>query len=382
MKGGMINMNTDISKIKKGDRIPNYRKACELMNEPVLTGNAKVSQLKRWETVMNMKKDGNALIIEEIYTIPLSKEDKRTQNRGRSIFVEHVKIQIINYLNAQNKRGGINFEFVPQPKLYELLGMVNKKYLDINFLSREAIENFVEDHPNQYTVFDVEQFLRYTRGKNKSVLRYALDSLQREKMIIWHQKYRYKKAQFDNLQFVSTDEEDGQVMKVKRDLIKMLAEKEGKENKIKTEQDIHIYGLADRFYKILNNQLLKQFGWASYQVGFQITFHADSLPEEIKFYERNLKELEVEKKTLNSKIHADIVRNANVQYGKYKGVEEEWERTIAEYQKRLAEYERQQRTCWGEPSTMGKPQKPKKPFYYRYDFVEKQTELANYYVDL
>src|SRR5688572_12334097 len=107
-------MATDISKIKKGDRISNYRKMCELMGEPVLTSDSKTAQIKRWETVMKLKREGNAFIVEEIYAVPLSKEDKRKLNKSRGIYFEHIKIQILHYLAAQGRKGDINFEFISQ----------------------------------------------------------------------------------------------------------------------------------------------------------------------------------------------------------------------------------------------------------------------------
>ena len=67
----------DISKLEVGMRVKNYKALCGLLGEEVKTGNAKTSQMKELDRFVKYRKEGFAFIIQEIYSEPKEKVDKR-----------------------------------------------------------------------------------------------------------------------------------------------------------------------------------------------------------------------------------------------------------------------------------------------------------------
>ena len=82
----------NIEKLKKyletNNVISNYRKVCEELDEKVLTGNAKISQLKELERYFCFNKQGNKFVFTEVYSEPKEKVDgrKNTKGNNRKIF--------------------------------------------------------------------------------------------------------------------------------------------------------------------------------------------------------------------------------------------------------------------------------------------------------
>ena len=67
----------DLSAIKKGDRISNYRALCKLLGEDEKNGYSKRAQIKTWEQYFSFEREKNAFIITEIYDVPKIKSDDR-----------------------------------------------------------------------------------------------------------------------------------------------------------------------------------------------------------------------------------------------------------------------------------------------------------------
>lgn len=67
-----------LEKLEVGMKVANYRKLCELLNEPVKNGgSSKSAQLKEWERHFAFERQGNAYIITEIYDTPKLSTDAR-----------------------------------------------------------------------------------------------------------------------------------------------------------------------------------------------------------------------------------------------------------------------------------------------------------------
>ena len=64
--------------------LANYKKVCEQLDEKVLTGNAKISQLKELERYFNFHKQGNKFVFTETYSEPKEKVDGRKYTKGNN----------------------------------------------------------------------------------------------------------------------------------------------------------------------------------------------------------------------------------------------------------------------------------------------------------
>lgn len=72
----------DITKLKKGLIIKNYKAMCEILDEPIKEGRNRKLQLKDWERYFDWSKDGHKFIIDRVYKKPKSKVDGRGKSKG------------------------------------------------------------------------------------------------------------------------------------------------------------------------------------------------------------------------------------------------------------------------------------------------------------
>lgn len=90
-------------KIYEGQLIKNYKEFCKLLNEPVLSGNAKKVQIKKWKRYIELKKNLNSqsYLVEEIYKYPKYKNPQFfiKKSLSETEMGGVYKIQIENYKN-------------------------------------------------------------------------------------------------------------------------------------------------------------------------------------------------------------------------------------------------------------------------------------------
>ena len=108
----------DLKNISVGQRIPNYRDLCKLLDEPVEAGNSKKAQLHRWERYFAFRREKNAYIITEVYDVPKALDD------GRMRYAQHLTPVLLNYL-AQNGVSEQSFE-----RWFVALGMADEALFD------------------------------------------------------------------------------------------------------------------------------------------------------------------------------------------------------------------------------------------------------------
>ena len=89
-------MNTN--NLQVGQVLKNYKKFCEILEEPLKTGNSKMTQLKEWERYFEYHKDGVKYIIDEIFNTP-----KASINTTDNRYIEHKEFNI--EYNKRNNKG-------------------------------------------------------------------------------------------------------------------------------------------------------------------------------------------------------------------------------------------------------------------------------------
>jgi hypothetical protein len=72
-----------IENLKVGMIYKNYKVMCELLEQPVNSGKSKQLQMKNWERYFSYEKDGVKFIVNEIFNIPLDKEDRRGKGNNK-----------------------------------------------------------------------------------------------------------------------------------------------------------------------------------------------------------------------------------------------------------------------------------------------------------
>lgn len=179
----------DTSQLSVGQMFKNKRSLCEYLSQEYIPNKtASASQLKEWRRYIDWEKDGQKIIITEIYPTPLDKDDGRVTN-GSRIYQQFIEEILMAYMDSQISQGLVdkndNSEFFTfsftRNQLALLLGMVNERYIDKN------IEQYLLDEG--YTKFNIKDFFARTESKFSITINNALDSMQKRKIIDYEKRY-------------------------------------------------------------------------------------------------------------------------------------------------------------------------------------------------
>jgi len=149
----------NISNLKVGMEVKNYKELCNLLDEKVKVGKAKILQLQDFERYFTYEKQGNKFIITKILDEIKEKVDMRTQGKSanNNIFADDFRTLMIFLMN--NEPSGC-FE-LPKNLLGKSLSLLNQNYLDardkVNKLSeitgvhQEQIYEFYDNNSKKIT---------------------------------------------------------------------------------------------------------------------------------------------------------------------------------------------------------------------------------------
>lgn len=201
--------------------IKNYKQLCQLLGRPICSGNSKIAQFNDWSRYFSYEKQGQKIIITEIFDEPKAKQDGRVKG-NRSIFTDDIAYVLLEHIHRTNKHTFTLNE------LYSLLGFVNERYHSLEHylrLNKEHNTQSIEELPNAVaTVFDVKDFYRRATQKMYRLLYTTLDNLQKRNLISYEKKkvFVYKDANNNSVaKKCSTDRE----LKILNDVkIRVLAE--------------------------------------------------------------------------------------------------------------------------------------------------------------
>lgn len=184
-----------ISKIKAvnctnlsvGMEIKNYRKMCELLNEDVLSGTSKKSQIKRWQCYFDFEKQGHKFIITEIFDEPYSSLYTRKIKKG--IYVGYIELLLLDYLAKQDN----HIVNITKRELYTMLGMTSENYCEKRWDIQGITKNMgrMQESGYQYPVSDKDVQVFYSRadGKLNDILNSALKSMANRFLIKYFTEY-------------------------------------------------------------------------------------------------------------------------------------------------------------------------------------------------
>lgn len=107
----------NLENIQAGMRIPNYRKLCDLLGEPIEEGNSKNAQIRRWEQYFAYSLEKNAYIITEVFPISHQIQDQRMK------YAQHLTPIILRHLAI------FGASEHTMDRWFVLLGMVSELYM-------------------------------------------------------------------------------------------------------------------------------------------------------------------------------------------------------------------------------------------------------------
>jgi hypothetical protein len=116
----------NIKNLEVGQIIKNYKQICELLNEDIKTGKSKQLQLKDWERYFSFHKEGQKIIIDEVFNDIKEKVDMRgKQDNNTAKYVENIELNIIGELLT---KGHESKYVVGRGVLLRNVGLTNTNY--------------------------------------------------------------------------------------------------------------------------------------------------------------------------------------------------------------------------------------------------------------
>ncbi|MFA5248818.1 MAG: hypothetical protein WC415_06445 [Patescibacteria group bacterium] len=167
----------NVKYLKKNMIISNYKKLCEILEENIKTGGAKINQLNYWNDYFKYHKDGNKFIIDEIYDKEVENmKDNRGGNHNNIAYIDLIEKLILDLLVQDRNKGQV---FLSKNRLLKELKMINDNYAyckeRIPKLSK--FMNISEE--------DIQEFYESSGDTLKRNLENALDRLQKKSLVFW-----------------------------------------------------------------------------------------------------------------------------------------------------------------------------------------------------
>lgn len=240
----------DITNLKFGDIIKNYKELCTLIQEEIKDGNAKKAQLKEFERHFKYEKHGQKFLILDVYDEPLSKNDKR-KDGNRKIYVTYIESILLTYLYRLDNNTG----YFTKKQLWQLLGMINQMYGKVNI-------NDLQDIDSNITPWEINKFYQRCDYKLSSILFSALNSLKNRSLITYEEQYVI--TENHQKKHIADDDEKKIILEAE----KMTLSKMG----LYSKSHVALCFRLHEFYKEVNSYLNEHYKWESIYKQYKIIF--------------------------------------------------------------------------------------------------------------
>jgi len=271
----------NISKLYEGMIIKNYKELCVILEIPVKGGKGKQVQFKELERYCTYTKQGQKIIITEIFEIPLEKIDLRSEGNN-SKYVEHIQAQLLHTLS---KAEGHKYT-ITKNNLFESLGMVNHLYLD-----KAQVLKLLPKKDSRFTKFNINHLYLRVNDRFTRILFDSLNSLENRCLISYN----------DDIYIVVRIDEEGKEHHTKatekeKVLIIDIKYKVLQDMKLNSMTQVMFKFKTDEFYKRVNKKLKDyDIDYAYKQI--ELLFEKKNV-----LYELSKMELQQHKKDLNDKV--------------------------------------------------------------------------------
>lgn len=155
--------------------IKNYKELCSILGIKAASGNTKIKQLQELSIFCKYIKEGNKLIIQEVYKNPTITLNDLTKSKN-SKYIKLLSNIIIEYLYNNPKE----LQQIPLLKLFSILGVTNNNYSDGNKYKKELSQLF------DVHLASVYYFFSNTRKEYKSIIERCLNNLQNRRVLNWN----------------------------------------------------------------------------------------------------------------------------------------------------------------------------------------------------
>lgn len=348
-----IKQQVDIGQISAGMVIKNYKEACKLLNEEICNGGfAKKSQINRWKRYFDFYKDGQKIIITEIYDVPFETDDARKRKEG--LYVKYIELLLLEYLSHQTDyKASLN-----KNDLYKILGMTNNLYHDKE-LSYSTIKEDVSNNLDyEISDFSIRHFYQRADQKLNDILYSALKSMK-DRFLIDYKTVNVivERNEKDNTYSyrIADTYEDKMILEAKKIVLSNMG--------YSRMSDVLLKFKERQFYSMLDKYVNENYGWEYFYSQLQIIY-IDDIAKQIPLKAEDIRKLSNSDKRLQ--LNSEILNALNSQ------AEKKFENNQNQIIDIIAnDYD-------GDNDGQDK----KQIFSYNSDYVPVQKELAKYLIKI
>ena len=275
----------------EGQSFLSYKDVCNILNEPVKSGQSKKAQLKLWETRFKWRNEGHRWIIEEIFLLPkMKKKRKNSEMEAKNMLI---LFNLLEEMEEKILEGADEREIFhisrTHRELFTTLGFCNdnfyenKKYLRKDVYEKSLANSIFQGIPLEC----VFEFYSEVESRGRSHLEYILDSLHKQYFVQVEKSYEIRKGLDGRVASPATEEEHIAIREaINATLLMEKWQRKGRDEEVITmnEHRIVLERKMQEFVKdVLKQEKMKELEITSYYPIFIFSFTA-SLRERLERY--------------------------------------------------------------------------------------------------
>ena len=301
----------------------NYKELCGILEEPIKGGKSKQLQMKDFERYFKYHKEGNKIIIDDIYSKEREKIDMRKseyisetdkRHNGNNTFYGEDIEKLLLLMMASTM---VDDELIlPMSIILNKISMVNSNY-SIGRRNQEKLSEILKIDEKY-----VNEFYDTTHSNLRSTLESALNRLDKKALLRWKTVRMVCKkvavVKYNELDEIEIDmdtdrvqysiQEEYDIATKEQDLIIIDAEnKILEEMKLNNLNEVIRYGKINEFYKKVYNIVKKKANIKYYFNGYCLIFNRNNIVKELEKHGEDLEEIRVK---LNQKVKEKTLDNA------------------------------------------------------------------------
>lgn len=226
------------SKLYTNQIFKNYKELCAYLNEEPKKANSKKAQIKEWERYFSFIKEGQKIIITEVFDDPLNKIDNRGGNNNKNVK------PVMDYLMSVFNTSKIDKYYTISNWSTAILHILNKEVCDVTYRDDEELIKFCEIH----NISDIKLFREYVgtvKFVTKNLITTAFRGLQKRGFLKYEEGYKFRYQCDGHTNTVSTNELNDYIDKMEREICDTLYEEFFDGKKIKGKQLVYILQHGD-----------------------------------------------------------------------------------------------------------------------------------------
>jgi len=337
----------NIQTLTSGLILKNYKDLCATLDiKPSSSNNSRKAQYKELERYCTYTKQGQKIIINEIFAEPLPKLDHRKdldKEGNNSKYVDNIKYLILNTLSETE---GHKYTLT-KDRLFALLGMVNQQYLH-----KEIIKKVLPKKDDRIGQYEINHFYLRVNNRLTKILFDSLTSLKRRFLIDYREVTMVVRLDQKGIE-QHTEATENEIVLITGVKYNVLAEMN-----LNSIMHVMFKFKTEEFYNRVSEILKNNYGIEySYNV-IELLYKKENVLKELTILEKKR-----HRKELNNKVIETINNHSQNTYDK----------NIKEYNEGLEDF------LYNDKPMFGKWNESQfKGFKHKLDYVDIQKELAEY----